>query len=293
VRGHNFQYDEVVVGNNLPAIFYSYIHQTPLVFKLDNNIFFYEHYEPDYPLDKLFLLNESAELNTPTGIKKVGVQKATIFNRLLFILSLSGLAPLSDKVEKIRLEEGNLLKIITNRGRTVKIKFNKLRIFNPEIVEGLDTTFETKEKYLVHDLVKLKSKDHPYNMLNVGDEFIKDIHFYGRKRKDLLVVSSLTEAELIDFDYSSIPLKYKLKEILLKGGVEKTKFQSQIVVEHLGRNVYDNKKKGFKPTESVFLDERKEKEICQEITKKAHLPLLGVYPWKLNYLLLDSSGMTR
>ena len=293
MRRHNFQYDEIVVGNDLPAIFYSYIHQAPLIFKPAHNVFFYEHYEPAYPLDKLFLLNETEELNTPAGIKKVGVQKATIFNRLLFVLSLAGLVPLSDKVEKIRLEEENLLKIITNRARTVKIEFNKLRIFNSEMVHGLNTTFETKEKYLVHDLVKLRSKDHPYNMLNHGDEFIKDIHFYGRKRKDLLVVSNLTEAELIDFDYSSIPLKYKLKEILLKGGIEKTKFQSQIVVDHLERKVYNNKKKGFKSTESVFLDERKEKEICQEITKQAHLPLLGVYPWRLNYLLLDSNGMIR
>ena len=293
MKRHSFQYDEVVVGNDLPAIFYSYIHQSPLIFKPAHNVFFYEHYEPAYPLDRLFLLNETKELNTPSGPKEVGVQKAAVFNRLMFILSLAGLAPLSDKVEKIRLEEEGLLKIITNRARVVKIKFNKLRIFNPEMVHGLNTTFEIKEKHLVHDIVKLRSKDHPYDMLHAGDEFIKDVHFYGRKRKDLLVVSKLTETELIDFDYSSIPLKYKLKEVLLKNGIEKTKFQSQIVVDHLERKVYNNKKKGFKSTETVFLDERKEKEICQEITKQAHLPLLGVYPWRLNYLLLDSSGMIR
>ena len=293
MKRHEYQYDEIVVGGSLPAIVYSYINQKPLIFKPSRNLFFYEYYEPDYPLNKLFLANHTKELNMPIGKKKVGIQKIEVYNRLLFVLSLGGYIPLSDKIEKIRIEKENILKISTARARVVRVKFNKLRVFDPELITGLDSAPKGTKKCLVHDFLKLKMQDHHCDLLNVGDNFIKDVYFYGIKKKDVLVTSTLTEEELTEFDYSSVPLKYKLKDILLKNGFQKSNYESKIIVEHLKRNVYNNKKKSFKSTKNIILDEREEKEICQDIILKTPLPLLGVYPWRLNHLLLDSNGMTH
>ena len=104
MKKHVYEYDEIVVGSGLAAIFYSYINQLPLIFKEQNPPHFYERFEADFPLDKLFLTNPIEALNTPQGQIKVGASKLQIYDRLLFVLSLAGKIPISDKIEKIRLE---------------------------------------------------------------------------------------------------------------------------------------------------------------------------------------------
>jgi len=300
MKKHVYEYDEVVVGSDLSAIFYAYVGQSPLIFKEQNPPHFYEHFEADFPLDKLFLTNPTEALNTPQGQIKVGASKLQIYDRLLFVLSLAGKIPISDKIEKIRLE-GNTLKIATQRARSIKIKFNKLRVFDPELIQNLNRLSSEKKKCLVQDKFRVVMEEHDYDLIRVGDDFISEVHFYAneaiKKRKEIIVTSFLADADLLKFDYSLIPMKYKLRNIFENLGLKKRAYEQEIVLDYINREVYNRDTSEYEEVENVVFDHRTEKEIClsilQHMHRQIHLTLLDVYPWRLNHLLLDSSGMIR
>ena len=300
MKRHEYEYDEVVVGNNLAAIFYSYLNYLPLIFKEKNPPHFYERFEVDFPLDKLLLTNPETTLNTPAGQIAMGTDKLQIYDRLLFVLSLAGKIPISDKIEKIRLEE-NTLKVTTQRAKSIKIKFNKLHVFGPELIQNLEKSASEKRKHLVQDKFRIVLEEHDYDLIKVGDDFVYEIFFYAneniKKRKEIVVTSFLDEAELLKFDYSLIPLKYKLRSIFEKSGIKKRAYEQEIILDYINREVYNCDANKYKKIENVTFDYRTEKEIClstpRRMRHQTHSTLLGVYPWRLNHLLLDSSGMIR
>ena len=296
MKGHIYEYDEVVVGGNLAAALYCYINHCPLIFKPFNAPHFYEYFKSDFSLEKIFLFNETSTLRGYEGPIKVGLKKRDLYDRTLFILSIAGLVPISDKVENIRLEDDQNLKVITDRSKIINIKFNTLRVFNPQIISGLNKQRKLKNRFLIHDNFNISCRKHEYDFLEVGDNFVNKLFFYeskSRKRK-LLAVSKLLESELQEFDYSVIPLKYKIRHILTKFGVQKHKNYGEIGLDFLGREVYNHEQDVYEESESVFFDKRTEEEICSDKKiKNLNSDLLGAYPWKLNHLLLDSSGMIR
>jgi len=225
MKGHVYECDEVVVGGNLAAVFYCYINRCPLIFKHYEYPHFYEYFESNFPLEKIFLINDSHTLKTPDQVIEVGSKKIEIYDRFLFILSLSGLIPVSNKIEKIRVEDSQNLKITTDRSKIIKIKFNKLRIFNPQIVTGLSKKNVLAKRHLVHSRFEIACRKHNCDFIEVGDNFVNKVFFYEsklRKRK-VLITSYLLENELNDFDYSIIPMKYKLRDVFEKSGIEKHK----------------------------------------------------------------------
>ena len=295
MKRHVYEYDEVVIGSNLSAILYAYVEQKPLLFKDYNPPFFYEHFDVNVPFENLFFTNVENTLRTPQGEIKVGVSKLEIYNRLLFVLSLSGLIPLSNKIQSIRIED-NSLKISTERARLIRIKYNKLRVFNPEMIKGANIEIK-KEKKLVHDIFKIKCEKHNYNLLNGDDDFAQTAYFMNNEKKtvskQVLVVSKLTDEQLNDFDFSIVPLKYKLKKILQKNNIKKRAYESKISLEHTKRSVYNFDTVSLQEEKNIIYDKRTEKQLCQNIVLTTHSRLLGVYPWRLNHLLLDSRGMIR
>ena len=296
MKGHVYEYDEVVVGGNLAAVFYCYINRCPLIFKHYEYPHFYEYFESNFPLEELFLINNAHTLKTPDQVIEVGSKKIEIYDRFLFILSLSGLIPVSNKIEKIRVEDSQNLKITTDRSKIIKIKFNKLRIFNPQIVAGLSKKNVLAKRHLVHSRFEIACREHNCDFIEVGDNFVNKVFFYEsklRKRK-VLITSYLLESELNDFDYSIIPMKYKLRDVFEKSGIEKHKNVREVGLDFLGRKVYNCDETVYEQIENVIFDNRTEKEIClNNELKNLTSTLLDVYPWRLNHLLLDSSGMIR
>ena len=295
MKKHIYEYDEIVVGSGLAAIFYSYINQLPLIFKEQNPPHFYERFEADFPLEKILLTNFGRFFNTPSGTIEAGTSKLQIYNRLLFVLGTSGLIPFSDKINKIRLSEG-LLKITTSRAAAIYVKYNKLRVFNAADLEGKFHTKRNKKKRRVHDWFKIKTQEHNFDLINVDEEFVNKIYFVKEQNiKKVLVVSNLSEKELLSFDYSIVPMKYKLKEIFIKNNIKKP--QRGFVLEHLRREVYNCDIIELNSKNNIIFDNNTEEQICQDILQSirrtTHLALLDVYPWRLNHLLLDSSGTIR
>jgi hypothetical protein len=187
-----YKFAKIVIGGSLHALLYSYEHGLPLIInKLDSPY----RFEPE---------------------------KKELWNKLYFLLSLSGLNLLGDKTKIIRINDEQL-SITTNNSRIIKIEFSQLIVFDDEFVFGLPTPVKEKQKFMVLDWMITKScTQHDKEYITTKDNFVKEIHFYPTDRidgnhlnkKDLVSVSYLTKKQLQDFNYSDAYSRFKTEKLL-------------------------------------------------------------------------------
>ena len=177
---HFFCFDKIVIGGDLNAFIYSYKNNLPFVV---NKL------APPYRFEP---------------------KQESLWNKLYFILSLSGLNLLGDKVENLRIDEDQL-KITTSDSKVVKIKFDEAIIFDDVSVSGLPPVKKKEEVFMVLDwMVAKPCTQHDKEHIFTGDNFVRDIHFYPTDRidgyhpniKDLVSISHLTKKQLKDFEHS-------------------------------------------------------------------------------------------
>ena len=290
MKRHLFHYDEVVIGSNLASILYAYVHELPLIFKEVNPPKSYDYLDKDFPLDNLYIVNEQTEIKTPSGIITKGMAKEVIYGRLIYALSLSGLVPASDKVSKIRILDDKKVKVATERARMFQFTYNTLRVFSPELISGIRLKEKKKGNNIIYDHFKCNIKPHDYDWIMNNERFIEKIVFLSEK--ELVAVSKLTLKELHDFDFSVIPLRYKIQGILKKNKLLRRKTKNEIILDFIKRDVYNIDHNEYTAPEGVIIDTRTEKEICQ-LHQKQTSTLLAAYPWRLIHQFSDSNGMIR
>ena len=154
---HEYQFDEVVIGNSLAALTYSYLNSVPLIYNGDSKPHFFDFFDSEFELDKLHLEAENYELRGLESSKTVGHSKLKVWEHLMFVLSLSGHIPFSNKVSTIRIEDDNVLKVTTKKFRVIRVKFQKLRIFDSENIDGLPVPEKQILSFKVVDWVDVKS----------------------------------------------------------------------------------------------------------------------------------------
>tara|TARA_Y100000310_G_scaffold212856_1_gene213736 strand:+ start:1452 stop:2354 length:903 start_codon:yes stop_codon:yes gene_type:complete len=294
---HWYEYDEVVVGNDLNAVLYSYINNVPILLNNINKPLFFEFLPYEFDVSKLNLRLTGYELQGLSSVKNVGPSKLEMWERLLFLLSLSGMAPLSNKIESIRVEE-NILKVTTQNFKIARIRFNKLRIFDDENVSGLDIPTKSSDMYKVVDWVDVRSgMVHAYDYFETEDDLVKEIYFYpsfridgGADRKDLVVISYMNEEQLNDFDYSDTMVKFKTLNLMKEAGIrgarngrdqnnpEKYKYYA-VKIQTRKRELRKIKFSKYDDSENIFFDYRTVEEIYND------LKLSSTYCNKLNGLI--------
>lgn len=195
---HEYEYDKVVIGGSLASLVYAYHEALPIVWTEPRVPYFFEK-------------------------TKDGLDKSEIWKRMAFLLSLSGLAPLGDKVEHIREEDG-ILKVYGKEPYFIKMRVNEVVRFDENLVEKEDTVFE------VIDWVNVRSgMVHPHHYLNSGDNFVNHVYFYKTERvegnhdmKDLVALSYMTRKQLQDLDYSETYVRLKLIDMMKAAGIKGT-----------------------------------------------------------------------
>jgi len=215
---HIYFRDTVVIGGNLPALLYAYSNGIPIVFADAVLPFEFDKFSAEEDLK--FLGMDSSD--TATHLQ--------IWDRLIFLLGLAGLMPLSGLAENIRIKEKRLF-ITTKHSRSIKINFNKLVVFDDKKVSGLTaTTKQEKGKNRVIDWVNVRSGcNHGVDYLADDDDFVNKVIFYPTKRsdnrkfKDLFAESFLTNEQLLDFDYSDTMAKFKILKMMKKAGIRGSK----------------------------------------------------------------------
>jgi len=213
---HLYKWENIVVGGSLEAILYAFINDYTLIYTKLLPPFEYDFCNVSDDLSFCLLENTETILNGKKTKKHVGLEKKVLFYRLLFFLSLTGKVPCAQMVHSISSLPNNILKIVLERSRIIKVVYDKLHVFKPQMIKNL--TLEVLEKNLSENIVYdyLEIVDGcKYEYLYHGDGFPNEVYIND---KQVISLSSLSYKELREFDFSEFMIKNTLNKILRKKG---------------------------------------------------------------------------
>ena len=220
-----FEYDEIVIGSSLSALIFAYINKYPVFFTEAEPSFRFDFLAPEY--SPMSTPSETTTLNTFDQQIQVGTQKQVLWDRLLFVLSLRGLVPLSSMCYKIRYDGDSM--VCTNEySKIFEATFNKCHFFGDNNTEGFVRKNTLDEhSYLCYDHIAFNSGGkHEIDFIYTDDDFVSEIWFYSSDRidgntpvRDACAVSKLTGSQLVDFDYSETMARFKVLKIMKDNGM--------------------------------------------------------------------------
>ena len=189
LKRHIFTHvDNVVVGSSPAAFLFAHKHKHHIVFKEPQQPFFFEKFTD-------------------------GIEKRKIYEMLLIHAGIDGRI-LGVNNQTIRFDE-KTLKIITGANTLLNYKIKKAYIFDPTMVNDLRVVEKKDNDLFVLDQIYLNCEKHQQVYHYVGDDFVKELHFYKDATKHFVGAASyLKESQLHDFDYGDVTLIYKVKNIM-------------------------------------------------------------------------------
>lgn len=236
---HTYHYNNLIIGSTLPAILYSYFNQIPIIYNKIEAPFMFEYYEKDYKLD--FLYFKIYVMYTLIVYKNNPINfyffKYDIYERLLYLLSMSGYVPFENKIKTITIEKNKLLTIVLKSGKNIKVTYDNLIIFNDWMLTGLPEPKKENDNYVVADWIDTKQSDEQELDLieDKKNNFVNKLYLYptgrlknnwSRKKKssklafykDLVAVSYLTKEQIESEDYSQNIVRLKALKMMNKAG---------------------------------------------------------------------------
>jgi len=219
------RYGEVVVGGTLEALTYAFNHDLPVLYTRAKAPFEFDYCALDSEIDN-FCMPPPVELLSPSGPLQCGPSKLQVWQKLLFILSLSGKIIYGDNINSIIIRD-DIMRLNIKASRSKEIKFVKAIVFDDEMVTGLPNIYQqVKNKNIVYDWVNMNSGgSHHLDYIEYKDDFISKVYFYPSRRhenkriKDLVCVSRLTDEQVSDFSFSDTYLKFKMLDLLKELGI--------------------------------------------------------------------------
>jgi len=206
MKNQVYEYERIIIGGSLASLLYGYYNNVPVIYSTPRIPLFFEK-------------------------DKRGDSKQQRWRELAFQMSLSGLLPMSDKVEGMRVE-GNILKSFTDGAVYGAFKFDELIVFDDADLSGWEGALKKKKKMKVLDWINdRKSSPHDVVRLSGPDDFVKDVYFYfsermdgnPKKKKDILAISYLTEKQLRYVEYTDAYVKFKVLDMMKGAGIQGTK----------------------------------------------------------------------
>ena len=265
LESHSYEWDEIVIGENLNAITYRNFNSAHILSLRDPSIFFLDTF--DSPINLGILTATRGELILEAA------------RRLTCKAALEGYHPFAGKLSSIEVHpENNVIKAVTKDGSVVYIKYNKLRIFDPSDVRGLPFESEVNVKdYRVLDIYDVRSGTmHKFDHIeDKNSQFVNRIHFFlseridgNKKYKDLVSESRMTKEQLYDPNYSDSVSRLKtismMKASGIKGTLNGASTPLSIRLELYQRVVIPNKEFTFEEKGNIIVDNRSTEQVVNE-----------------------------
>ena len=289
-----FETEQVVIGSTLPALLYAYYNDLPV---LSSNVrlpSFIEVFSADDDLTPLGLDNPTTVLETTSEPKLIGILHVDLWRHLLFLLSLAGNIPMSDKCFSLRFEEENVIKAITNNSRFARFRFEEAIVFDDEGLHGLPNEMirQAEEKYKVVDWMDIKSgMRQKFDYFKTGDDFVDEIFLYPSDRidgenfslKDAVAISYLNGDQLQKFEFSDTYVRFKtlktFKGAGMKGAAngrctknpEKTKYYA-LKIETTRRERHKLERNLYEDTEKIKFNYQTLDQLLRETPKENSHP---------------------
>jgi hypothetical protein len=212
-----YKHDAIVIGSNLTALLYAFNNKLPIFFSHPRRPFRFDYLPIDTQLECVGLSNETRLLHTHSGNIKVGPSWPELWDRLLFILSLNGQAPLSLLCDLLRYN-GKILVCSNEYSKIAEIEFDKAYYFGDDNCTGLVEKEVADTSYICYDWIAFnRGGKHEIDLIETLDDFVKQIWFYPSDRidgnthvKDACIVSHLTDSTMDEFDYSQTMARFKM-----------------------------------------------------------------------------------
>lgn len=222
------KHNKIVVGSCLKALLFAYVNELPIFFSVPHRPLIFERLPPKLDLSFLDIENKVLKLKSIDEEMKVGSPQRVLWERLMFVLSYTGKAPLADFCDSMRYN-GETLVFSNFFSKIAEVSFNICyyfgdnncyRLFNQKDVD--------KGNYLCYDWIAFNSGGkHDIDYIKTNDDFVKEIWFYPSERidgktkiKDACVVSCLTDSQLMDFDYSETMARFKMLHEMEQRGMK-------------------------------------------------------------------------
>jgi hypothetical protein len=212
------EYNKIVIGSSLSAVLYAFSNKYPIFFAEERKPFRFDYLEPALDLSCLKIPGAAKSLTTFGGEKNVGITKELLWERLLFLLSLDGNAPLSNLCHSIRYD-GERIVCSNEYSKIMEFKFNECVYFGDAKSSGFTTQKGLDEdRYICYDYIAFnKGGKHQIDYIKTSDDFVREIWFYSSDRidgntpvKDACAVSILNKKQLSDFDFSETMARFKV-----------------------------------------------------------------------------------
>ena len=211
-------FEKIILGGDISSLAYAFKTGLPLILTDPQPPFIFDYLSQDISFEEIGLA-ETICWKSNSGDVVYGPNKLQIWQKLMFLLSLSGKIIYGDTARSVTIED-NILSISLDGVKSKTIGFDSLIVFSDKNVIGLDSFTKTiNKKNIVYDWVNIKSGGtHDYDVFLFDNDFVKEVFFYpsernkNTKQKDLVAVSYLTDEELIDFSFSDTYVKFKLLE---------------------------------------------------------------------------------
>ena len=224
------KYKKIIIGATLSSVLYSFYTQIPLIFVEGAKIHPFDFYNSDIDLSLLKIDPKNYFLKQSDDKQAVfGPPKQEVYEKLLALLSLSGLVPFSHLAKSINIEE-HCLKVITEGNKVINVEYEHLIVFDDNKINGLPRLLENNQNKPTQILdwfeVNLGST-HDIDYIETDSDFVKKIFFYSSQRdcmqtdkKDLLAISYLAPEEATqNYQYSNTYAKFKILQCIKEAGI--------------------------------------------------------------------------
>lgn len=198
-----YQYDRIIIGGSLASLLCGYCYNIPVI----------------YTMPRIPLFFETDE--------RLG-SKSRLWRELSATMSLSGLLPMGNKTQSIRIEDGTL-KAFTEDPVYGHFAFDDIIVFDDTAIHGWDEKIEKEKKLMVLDWMNDRgSSPHDIDFLETPDDFVRDVHFYlsdrifgnPQKKRDILSISWLTEQQIRSVEYTDTYARFKVLEMMTDAGIK-------------------------------------------------------------------------
>jgi len=211
-------YEEIVIGSSLRAVMFAFIHSIPLVFTEAERPFRFDYLPEDLDLSCIGIENTKIEVKTHGVPLIFGSQKAILWEKMIFIMSMRGLVPLSDLCSSMRHRENKI--ICSNEySKIAEIQFDKCYFFGDAgITHILEQKKVADDKIVCYDYIAFnRGGKHDIDYIETEDDFVKQIWFYPTDRidgnssvKDVCAVSVMSREDPSIFDFSETMARFKV-----------------------------------------------------------------------------------
>ena len=279
-----FEHENVVIGEGLRAAMFAYIHKYPLFFTRGHTPQRFNYFSPELRFECVGIPDERRRLNTPSGFLEVGIPKRLLWERLIFLLSLEGLLPLSDLCVNMR-DNGQRIVCTNEYSKIYEFNFSTCYYFGDSGALNIAAAVEHTEEYICYDYIAFhKGGKHDIDYIHTFDDFAGEIWFYSSDRidgntgvKDACVVSRLTKEQLMDPNYSETMARFKMEKIIkdkgMKGPINgytatgKPKYYN-FKTSHCGRNMRLATSPRYTAPPSILTEHPAEEELVAKLLTK-------------------------